>query len=122
MKFLLADENNLFRKYLIELITHNNDECVVVEDNKDVFSSYKKVKPDYVLINLRFKNNSGFRIAEELKKNNPAAVVAVISDFNDKRIKAKAEKIGADAFISMEDISKFFDELNKQKEKFSKTN
>lgn len=122
LKILLADENNLFRKYLIDLITDNNDECITLNNNSDIYSAYKKYKPGCVLVNIGLNNNSGFKIVEELKKRNPDAVVAVLSEFDDKRISQRAKDIGADAFIPKEDLSKLLIEINKLRKKLYKSN
>lgn len=119
MKFLLSDANTLFSTYLSDLIKNNNDECLIVAD-EDVYSSYKRHMPECVLINLRSDNNSGFKIVEKFKKNYPAAIVIMISDFNDNLIRLKAEEVGADGFISKEDLSKFFEMIKIYKRKYYK--
>jgi DNA-binding NarL/FixJ family response regulator len=119
LKFLLSDTNTLFSAYLSDLIKNNNDECLIVSD-EDVYSSYKKHMPECVLITLKEYSNSGFKIVERLKKDYPSTIVIVISDFSDKLIRLKAEEIGADGFISKEDLSKLFEMIKIFKRKYYK--
>ena len=114
MKFLLFYENKLFISYLKELIKNNNDEFVVLNEDSNICLAYKKYVPDWILIDLYFKNNNGFKAAEILKSEFPEANIALLSDFNDERLKRKSYEIGA-VFIPKENLFEFYKIINHDK-------
>lgn len=111
MKFFLFYENKLFMSYLKELITSNRDECVELNDEANFYSLYRDYKPDWILIDIPLKNNNGFKLAEILKRDFPEVNIALLSDFNDERLRIKSEEIGA-VFIPKEKTFEFYQLIN----------
>ena len=104
MKFIIADDDERFRKYLREFITKEGDECIELDDGIKVSSVYKEFCPDWVLLDILMKNVSGFKAAEQLKKNFPEARIVIISSYSDERFRKKAKKVGAVTFVSKENL------------------
>ncbi|MGE5365115.1 MAG: response regulator [Bacteroidota bacterium] len=108
MKFLIVDENKSFREYLRELIVDNNDECMELEDGLNIAAAFRKYKPDWLLIDLQMQKQNGFRLAEMMISEFRDASIALLSDFNDERLRIRAEQIGAKAFIVKENLCDLF--------------
>ena len=111
MKFFLYYENQLFINYLKDLIKNNNDECVELSDYTNNNLIYRRHKPDWILIDLQLKDNSGFKVAEILKSDFPKAKIALLSNFDDERLKVQCNRIGA-VFIPKEKIFDFYNMIN----------
>ena len=109
MKFLIVDDNERFRTYLRNLIIKKEDECVELDDGLQVSSAYNEFRPDWVLLDIRMKNVSGFKAAEKLKKDFPEARFAIVSDYSDERFRKKASNLGAAAFISKENLFELYE-------------
>ena len=109
MKFLIVDDNERFRTYLRNLIIKKDDECIELDDGSKVSSVYKEFKPDWVLLDIRMKDVNGFEAAEELKKDFPDARFAIVSDYSDERFRKKASNLGAEAFISKENLFELYE-------------
>ena len=97
--------------FLKELIINNKDECVELNDAANIYSACIEYLPDWILIDLGLKNNNGFKLAETLKSKFPEVKIALLSDFNDERLKAKSDEIGA-VFVPKEIIFEFYDLIN----------
>ena len=104
MKFLIVDDNEIFRKYLREFIAGNNDECAELDDGIDVNKIYKSFMPDWVLLDIVMKSVNGFEAAVNLKKEFPAAHIAMVSNYNDDKFQNKAREVGAAVLVSKENL------------------
>lgn len=105
MRCLVVDENKSFRNYIKELIILNNNECMELDDGINLNSVYREYRPGWVLIDLQMEKMNGFKAAEKLIEEFPEACIALVSDFYDERLRNKAEKIGAAAFIPKENLT-----------------
>ncbi|MHB9011474.1 MAG: response regulator [Ignavibacteriaceae bacterium] len=108
MKFLILDENPGFRKFIKKLITANNDECIQTENSPHLKSALKKYQPDWIVIDINLKKENAFQVAREIRRENPAIKIALLSDFDDVRLRKKAKEAGATAFISKENLTDFY--------------
>lgn len=117
MKFLIIIENQHLSRYIKRLILSNNEECLVADNIEDFITAIKKYNPDWIFIDLDLKNVNGFKLTETIKSKHTDISIALLSDFNDKRLRLKAEKVKASAFIPKENLYEFhkiiYERLNK---------
>ncbi|MFO7448471.1 MAG: response regulator [Ignavibacteriaceae bacterium] len=104
MRFLIVDDNDAFRAYLKQLVTNANDQCIELHDGLCVNSVYKVFKPDWVLLDIMMKEVNGLKAAENLVKEFPDARFAIISGYSDDIFRKRAEELGAEAFISKDNL------------------
>lgn len=110
MKILIADENDDFLKWLSEIISGHNDECMSITDGTSLDSICKEYKPDILLLDLQIRNIDIFKTVKRIKKENPGVVTMLVSGFNDIKLREEAEKAGA-VFILKENLFDFYSGL-----------
>ncbi|MHB9057099.1 MAG: response regulator [Paludibacteraceae bacterium] len=108
MKFLILVENPGFRKFIKKIITANNDECIQTENSTHLKSALKKYQPDWIVIDINLKKENAFQVAGEIRHEYPAVKIALLSDFDDARLRIKAKEAGAVAFISKGNLTEFY--------------
>lgn len=108
MNFVVIEENKDFREYISELIIKNNDVCHIFEEESNLKLICKAFKPDWLIIGTDLKKQNGFQLAENIKIDNPEISVALLSDLYDARLEEKANQIGADAFITKENLFEIY--------------
>lgn len=116
MNFLIAIENKYINQYITKLITDRNDHLLAFPYNQVLFTGWiDEYKPDWIIIDLSLKKVNGFDLAEKIRKRSPELKICLLSDFIDERLIKKGNLIGADAFISKENLFEFYKALNKDK-------
>ena len=108
MRFLIVDDNSIFRKYLREFITKEGDEYMELDDGLNLNAAFGEFIPDWVLLDIQLKNSNGLKVAENLKKEFPEARFVVVSEYSDDKFRKMAAKSGATAFISKENIFELY--------------
>ena len=108
MKFLILVENPGFRKFIKKLITTNNDECIQAENSSHLKSTLKKYQPDWIVIDINLKKENVLQVVGEIRHEYPAIKIALLSDFDDVRLRKKAKEAGATVFISKENLTEFY--------------
>lgn len=82
-------------------------EVIAVDSGDQVLTVAKKEKIDVVLLDLIIPKMNGFEVLENLKsgKYDPATKVIIFSNLSQKEDREKAQKLGADGFISKADYT-----------------
>ena len=98
IKLVIADDHELFRNGLKELLKKYNDVEVVrlVSDGKEFMEYIKTVKNvDIVLLDITMPNMDGFDVLNQLKNVNPEIKPIIISMLVEGNDIAKCSKKGA---------------------------
>ncbi len=103
MKFLIVERNARFRAFLREFIAQGDDIIIELEGSRDVREALVKYEPDYIIIDIKSKDDD-LNLAAALKKEFPNVRFILISDYKDEKFKAKAKKIYADGIVSKENL------------------
>lgn len=115
IRVFLADDHRL----LVEGFRHalkdfNIDVVEVAYSLEGLIDRYFEVKPDVLVIDVRFDSKSvaenGLDICEELLAKDPKAKIIVFSQFDDQYIIEGAYKIGALAFVLKDESTEILDQ------------
>ena len=109
MNFLVAIENENIKQYLTKIIRNRNDSLLAFPNDPALFYCIiDKYKPDWIIIDLNLKKINAFDLAEKIKMKFPGFNICMLSDVADERLIKKGKLIGADAFISKENLFDFY--------------
>jgi two-component system, NarL family, response regulator NreC len=98
---LIADDHQLFREGLVNLISSAPDVEVIAEakDGKEATERAKKIKPDVVLIDIGMPVMNGIEATRIIKKDNPQVKVIAVSMHSDRQFVKGALEAGADGYL-----------------------
>ncbi|MBW6533398.1 MAG: response regulator transcription factor [Mariniphaga sp.] len=100
-KVLIADDHQLFREGLVNLITSAPDIEVIAEakDGKEATEKSQKLKPDVVLIDIGMPVMNGIEATRIIKKDNPKIKVIAVSMHSDRQFVKGVLEAGADGYL-----------------------
>lgn len=98
---LIADDHQLFREGLVNLISSAPDVEVVAEakDGREATEKAKKLKPDVVLIDIGMPEMNGIEATRIIKKDNRQVKVIAVSMHSDRQFVKGALEAGADGYL-----------------------
>jgi two-component system response regulator NreC len=102
IKLIIADDHELFRKGLAELLRKYDDIKIVksVGDGLEFMELLNsQFEADIVLLDITMPNMDGFQVLKELKTSNSDIKPIVISMHNDGNYIAKCAKMGAYGYL-----------------------
>lgn len=101
--FLADDHRLLVAGFQHALKDYGIDVVEVAYSLEGVIERYEKVKPDVLVIDIRFDtkgtNDNGLDICEKLLRRDPTAKIIVFSQFDDQYIIEQSYKLGVLAFV-----------------------
>ncbi len=102
IKLIIADDHELFRNGLAELLRKHDDIKIVksVADGVEFMEVINsQFEADIVLLDITMPNMDGFQVLKELKASNSDIKPIVISMHNDGNYIAKCAKMGAYGYL-----------------------
>src|SRR5882757_9285976 len=104
IKVALADDQQLFRQGLAQLIKANTDFDLVIEaENGKAFLDQLKqdsILPDIALIDMHMPEMNGVELNEMLQKNYPSIRVIILSVYDQERFIGKMIQAGASGYLT----------------------
>jgi DNA-binding NarL/FixJ family response regulator len=98
---LIVEDHPIFRKGLVQLI--NNEEHLDVlgeeEDYLDGLAAVKKLKPDFVIVDISLKNSSGIDLIKDIKLYFPDLSVLALSLHDETIYAERVLKAGAMGYL-----------------------
>lgn len=100
-KVLIADDHQLFREGLVNLLSSAPDVEVIgeAEDGRDATEKAKKLKPDVLLIDIGMPNMNGIEATRILKKEMPDLKIIAVSMHSDRQFVKGILEAGADGYL-----------------------
>ncbi len=101
IKVLIADDHQLFREGLINLLLSAEDIKVIAqaEDGEDAIDKVKQFQPDVLLIDIAMKNMNGIEATKLIKKQSPELKIIAVSMHSDKQYVKGMLEAGADGYL-----------------------
>lgn len=111
MRVLLADDSPAVRGRLIKMLSFNKDIQIVGEaaDSREAIASIRRLQPEVVILDIRMPGGSGIDVLQEIRKDDPAPVVIVLTNYSYPQYRVRCIDAGADFFF---DKSKEFDRIS----------
>ena len=110
MKVLIVDDSAIVRERLIAMLSEVTElkNISQAEDVPEGISSFQKLHPEVVILDIRMPGGSGIDVLREIKKNNQNPLVIVLTDYPYHQYRRKYVDAGADFFF---DKSTEFDKV-----------
>ncbi|MFW6246093.1 MAG: response regulator [Tangfeifania sp.] len=101
IKVLIADDHQLFREGLVNLISSAPDIEVIAEakDGKEATEKTKQLNPDVVLIDIGMPEMNGIEATRILKKQQSQVKVIAVSMHSDRQFVKGILEAGADGYL-----------------------
>ncbi len=101
IKLLLADDHAVLRAGLKTLFNAQPDMEVVAEasDGREAVRKSRAVAPDIVLMDITMSGMGGLEATQEIKKQNPAIKVLVLTMHEDESYLHQMLHAGADGYL-----------------------
>ncbi|MFO7445229.1 MAG: response regulator transcription factor [Ignavibacteriaceae bacterium] len=104
MKILIIDDNAGIRQFLNIILAPLAHEIFQCEDGSEAFDMYTKIKPDWILMDIKMKRMDGITAASSIHEFYPLAKIIIVTDYDDVQLKARAFQAGACGFVLKENI------------------
>lgn len=101
IKILLADDHELIRTGIRNLLEANKDFVIVGEsgDGEETITKVREVKPDVVVIDISMPKMSGIEVTKRLKEKFPAVKVLVLTMHENVEYVYQIYKAGAGGYL-----------------------
>ncbi|MBX3723753.1 MAG: response regulator transcription factor [Turneriella sp.] len=105
-RLILADDHAVFREGMKRMLEDSGSFTVVAQagDGKALVEKALSTPYDLILTDLSMPNMNGFEAIAEIRKQNPAAKLVVLSMHKDRDLFKKAVQLGIDGYILKEDV------------------
>lgn len=102
LKVLVLEDAPDIRRRLLPLVcgVPGLDVPAMARDVAEARELLLTLVPDLALLDLRLPDGSGLEILREVRAKNPAAFVAILTAFDEPRVRRTCLAAGADAFLS----------------------
>lgn len=118
MRLLIADDSDVLRARLIEMLSEIEGIEIVgeIEDPKEVIEAAKDLKPDVVILDIRLPGGNGMTALEAIKKREDAPIVIMFTNYPYLQYRKRSMNLGADYFfykaIEFEKLIKLIKDLS----------
>ena len=103
IKILIADDHEIFREGLKQVINQTNEFKVIDEarDSREVLNLALKNTYDVVILDISMPpGRNGLEVLEEIKKEKPNLQVLILSMHSEEQYAVQAIKIGASGYLT----------------------
>jgi PAS domain S-box-containing protein len=76
---LVADDNEVNRNLLGDILEHYSLKVVYAKDGKEAFQMAQEYQPDLILLDLRMPEMNGVEAAERLRQNNSTSSIPIVA-------------------------------------------
>jgi DNA-binding NarL/FixJ family response regulator len=128
LKLFIADDSAIVVERLIAMLSEIPEIKIVGQAQKplEAINSIQRLKPDAVILDIRLRGGSGIDVLQSIKKDNPALLVIILTNYPYPQYRKKCLDTGADFFFDksteFEKISKVFKKLISDSSKRSEPN
>ncbi|HOK57064.1 MAG TPA: response regulator [bacterium] len=113
-RILIIEDNREITELIVNILTLNKFIVDYVFSGNEGIEKTKKENYHLVILDLQLPDIDGFKVLEEIKKNNENLPVIILTGFGTTENIVKAIKIGADDFIEKPfDINDFIEKVKK---------
>lgn len=101
MRLLIADDSEILRSRLIDLLSEVEGVKVVgeVSESHETIQAVQQLEPDIVILDIRIPGGDGILALEEIKKKPKPPIVIMFTNFPYLQYRKKCLDAGADFFF-----------------------
>lgn len=104
MNFMIIDDHAGLRSLIRDVI---GDLATVVREcasGEEAVALCKEYQPDCITVDLRMSRMDGLTCIHHLRLLHPAAHIAVVTQFDNDALRARARQAGADFYVIKDDL------------------
>lgn len=98
-KVMVIDDDNLFNQSITQVLNDSGYEVVSYLSGGEALRNLRNEAPDVILLDIFLKGENGLDILKQLKQEEPALPVIMITAYSDVNLAVQAIKLGAEDFI-----------------------
>lgn len=99
-KLLIIDDDQETCNYLKDFFSKRGCLVTVSFNGEDGLLSFKKHKPELVLLDVKMPGINGLEVLKEIKDKDKQTFVVMFTILGDDATRKQAEELGADGFIA----------------------
>jgi len=99
MKVLIAEDDELIRKGLVDILANEGYLTVEARDGAEALVMIEKEKPDFICLDIMMPKTSGYDVCRKVRETDPVVPVVFISAKSEEIDKVVGLELGADDFI-----------------------
>jgi len=101
MRFLIADDTDVLRARLVDIISEIKGTEIVGEARnlEEVMEAVEKLSPDVVILDIRMPGGNGFTALEQIKKRENPPIVIMFTNYPFLQYRKRSMVLGADYFF-----------------------
>ncbi|MEK6236924.1 MAG: response regulator, partial [Planctomycetales bacterium] len=97
---LIVDDNELLRDRLAAAFENRGFEVRKASGYEEALLAARQDSPEMAVVDLRMPGNSGLELLRELKQNDPATKVVMLTGFGSIATAVEAMRLGATNYLS----------------------
>ena len=101
---MIVDDSATIRELLRAILAETADSFCECSDGSEVLETYKKCRPDWVLMDFKMKEMDGIEATEEILSSFPDAKIIMVTQFNNPILHERAIRTGAIDFVLKENL------------------
>ena len=123
MKVFIADDSAIVRESLTDMLSELPEIEIIgqAEDGLQATNIITKLNPDVVILDIRMPRGNGIDVLQNIKKNNPALIVIMLTNYPYPQYRKKCMDLGADFFFDKSTEFEKVTEVCKQLIQYSQT-
>ena len=100
-KVFVVDDSTIVRERLITLLAEVPNVTIAGEADmaRDAISGIQSKRPDIVVLDISMPGGSGMKVLEAVKKDCPAPMVIMLTNFDHPQYRNRCMQLGADHFL-----------------------
>lgn len=104
MNFLIVEDNHNMRRMLRSIVAEFAGETHECADGSGALAAYAEHRPDWVLMDIKMAGMDGITATRQITRTFPGARVMVVSDYDDRELRAAAREAGACEYVAKENL------------------
>lgn len=98
MNLLIVDDNAAVRCLIADIVRPLAGEIRQCADGETAVSEYSLHKPDFVLMDIRMKEEDGLEATKRIRAADPSARIVIVTNYDDDSLRQAAIAVGACAY------------------------
>jgi len=101
MRVFIVEDSAIVRERLITMISElpGIEIAGQAKNAREAVSSIQKLKPDVVILDIRMRGGNGIEVLKDIKKDKPAPLVIILTNYPIPQYQKKCMDAGADFFF-----------------------
>jgi CheY-like chemotaxis protein len=104
VKLLIVDDSVEMRALMRMLLGDLAANVVECGGGREAVALYFQFRPDWVIMDLQMQNGDGLSATREIRRDDPAARILIVTQFDEEPLREAAAASGAVGYVLKEDL------------------